>query len=94
MCVKRLQLNRYGGLLSAVHQNRRSEANSFTCGTPSSSLNASRQHHFLMTLGPESRAQLCDVINAVAPPVELQDCLVLLNCLVLLASDDARPLFL
>ena len=80
-----LQVNRYGHLLP-VYKHRRNHSRA-------TSLDVTR-HRFLLTLGPESRAQLCDVIKAVAPPAELQHCLVLLNCLVLLASDDGLALFL
>ena len=76
------QVNRYGHLLPRHNHSDRT-----------TSLNVTR-HQFLLTLRPESRVKLSDVIKAVAPPGELQHCLVLLNCLVLLASDDGLPLFL
>jgi len=79
MYYAELQVSRYGHLLPLYND-------SDHCSVS--------HHRFLSSLGPESRAQLCDVIEAVAPPGELQHCLVLLNCLVLLASDDGLPLFL
>jgi len=89
----RRQVNRYGHLLP-VHNHSEHETRSRTTTSRTTPLNVTPPHHYLFTLGPESRAQLCDVIEAVAPPGELEHCLVLLNCLVLLATDDGRPLFL
>ena len=78
ICYTVLQVNRYGHLLPARNDSDHDVSH----------------HRFLSSLGPESRAQLCDVVEAVAPPAELQHCLVLVNCLALLASDDGLPLFL
>ena len=88
VCVRRLlvQVNRYGHLSRAVPSDcsdRCGPANVTRHRFPSSSLG-----------GPESRDRLRDVIESVAPPGELAHCLVLLDCLLLMASDDGLPLFL
>ena len=53
--------------------------------------------NLLSALSPEeSRDLLCDVIRTMAAPDgDLErHCLVLVNCLVLMFNDDARPMFL
>ena len=83
-----LQVNRYGHLLPVYDYDSMDHS-----GSSNVTYRRHRRRHGLMT-SLESRDRLRDVIESVATHGELPHCRVLLDCLVLLATDDRLPLFL
>ena len=46
-----------------------------------------------LAVGPDRRGELVDILRDITPPYEIQDVLILLECLVLLARADGEPMF-